>query len=147
MQGPMVVTQWINNHYYFSTVDNKTYGGGSKVTTNITGKFGVVEGNGGDLKMGLPLQSLYESDEEMYHQPLRLTVVIQAPLDRVTEIVVKNNNIKELLDNEWIYMMVMEPKQNNMLFQYKKELNWMATTKNKYNSTNEEVFNNQPILV
>ena len=58
MQGPMVVTQWINNHYYFSTVDNDVFGGGSKITHNITGKFGVVQGNGGDLKMGLPLQSL-----------------------------------------------------------------------------------------
>jgi uncharacterized protein YbcC (UPF0753/DUF2309 family) len=27
MQGPMVVTQWINNHYYFSTVDNAVFGG------------------------------------------------------------------------------------------------------------------------
>jgi uncharacterized protein YbcC (UPF0753/DUF2309 family) len=26
MQGPMV-TQWINNHYYFSTVDNAVFGG------------------------------------------------------------------------------------------------------------------------
>jgi uncharacterized protein YbcC (UPF0753/DUF2309 family) len=52
MQGPMVVTQWINNHYYFSTVDNAVFGGGSKITHNITGKFAVVQGNGGDIKMG-----------------------------------------------------------------------------------------------
>ena len=26
LQGPMVVTQWINNHYYFSTVDNQRFG-------------------------------------------------------------------------------------------------------------------------
>ena len=46
MQGPMVVTQWINNHYYFSTVDNEVFGGGSKITHNVTGNFGVVQGNG-----------------------------------------------------------------------------------------------------
>ena len=147
MQGPMVVTQWINNHYYFSTVDNKMYGGGSKVTANITGKFGVVEGNGGDLKMGLPLQSLYESDEVMYHQPLRLTVVIQAPLDRVTEIVARNNNLKTLLDNEWIYLMVMEPKQNNRLFQYKKELDWKLVSNNKNKETVRQGTVKEPILM
>jgi uncharacterized protein YbcC (UPF0753/DUF2309 family) len=48
----MVVTQWINNHY-FSTVDNEVFGGGSKITHNITGKFAVVQGNGGDIKMAL----------------------------------------------------------------------------------------------
>jgi uncharacterized protein YbcC (UPF0753/DUF2309 family) len=31
----------------FSTVDNETFGGGSKITHNITGKFAVVQGNGG----------------------------------------------------------------------------------------------------
>lgn len=54
VQGPMVVTQWINNHYYFSSVDNDNYGGGSKITHNVTGRFGVMQGNGGDLKRGLP---------------------------------------------------------------------------------------------
>ena len=51
-----ILTQWTNNHYYFSTVDNNTFGGGSKITYNVTGKFGVVQANGGNLKMGLPLQ-------------------------------------------------------------------------------------------
>jgi uncharacterized protein YbcC (UPF0753/DUF2309 family) len=131
MQGPMVVTQWINNHYYFSTVDNNIFGGGSKITHNITGRFGVVQGNGGDLKMGLPLQSLFDSDATMYHQPLRLSVMIQAPVSRVSEIVVRNKNIKTLLDNEWIYLLVMDPTQQNQIFQYTKSVQWVAVSDNK----------------
>lgn len=124
MQGPMVVTQWINNHYYFSTVDNNVYGGGSKITHNITGKFGVVQGNGGDLKMGLPMQSLFESDEEMRHQPLRLSVLINAPIERITEILMRNNKLKELLDNEWIYLLAMDPTKNNQVVKYEKSMQW-----------------------
>lgn len=130
MKGPMVVTQWINNHYYFSTVDNNTYGGGSKITHNITGKFGVLQGNGGDLKMGLPLQSLFISDDLLYHQPLRLSVMIQAPIARVSEILARNPNLKNLLDNEWIYLMVMDPKQNNEIYRYKKFIKWESTSEN-----------------
>jgi hypothetical protein len=128
MQGPMVVTQWINNHYYFSTVDNDTYGGGTKITHNITGKFGVVQGNGGDLKMGLPLQSLFGSDDAMYHQPLRLSVMIQAPIARVSEILLCNSNLKTLLDNEWIYLMVMDPEQKNEVFRYEKSVQWTSVS-------------------
>lgn len=138
MQGPMVVTQWINNHYYFSTVDNNTYGGGSKITHNITGKFGVVQGNGGDLKMGLPLQSLYSTDDIMYHQPLRLSVIIQAPITRISDILARNNNLKTLLDNEWIYLMVMDPTQENEIFNYEKSIQWVSTS-NKKRSKLEEV--------
>ncbi|WP_339903333.1 DUF2309 domain-containing protein [uncultured Cyclobacterium sp.] len=130
MQGPMVVTQWINNHYYFSTVDNSSYGGGSKITHNITGKFGVVQGNGGDLKMGLPLQSLYSSDNDMYHQPLRLTVTIQAPINRVADILRRNSHLKSLLDNEWIYLLVMDPNKNNKITKYKKGLLWEPLSNN-----------------
>ncbi len=147
MQGPMVVTQWINNHYYFSTVDNNTYGGGSKITHNITGKFGVVQGNGGDLKMGLPLQSVFQSDDMMYHKPLRLSVMIQAPIARVSEILTRNGNLKTLLDNEWIYLMVMDPKQSNEIFSYKKSIQWMSVS-NKILSTNaKKNVVNETILV
>ena len=124
MKGPMTVTQWINNHYYFSTVDNATYGGGSKITHNITGKFGVVQGNGGDLKMGLPLQSLQLDDEQLYHNPIRLSVLIQAPVSRVTQILTHNPALRELLDNSWIYLMVMDPEHNDQVFKYQKDLNF-----------------------
>jgi uncharacterized protein YbcC (UPF0753/DUF2309 family) len=125
MQGPMTVTQWINNHYYFSTVDNKVFGGGSKITHNITGKFGVLQGNGGDIKMGLPLQSLQESDEKGYHQPLRLSVFIEAPVSRVAGILERNSSLKELLDNEWIYLIVMDPTQQSKIVHYRTGMQWV----------------------
>jgi uncharacterized protein YbcC (UPF0753/DUF2309 family) len=135
MQGPMVVTQWINNHYYFSTVDNIVFGGGSKITHNITGKFAVVQGNGGDIKMGLPLQSVMESDLEMYHQPLRLSVVIQAPVARVSDILLRNEHLKNLLDNEWIYLMVMDPLDGNKIHHYEQSLKWdLASQKSNTNN-------------
>lgn len=124
MQGPMVVTQWINNHYYFSTVDNDTFGGGSKITHNITGKFGVVQGNGGDLKMGLPKESVKQSDTEMYHQPLRLSVIIKAPIQGVEKILLNNENLRSLLDNEWIYLMVMDVKDNDTIKKYNRGMKW-----------------------
>ena len=146
MQGPMVVTQWINNHYYFSTVDNNTYGGGTKITHNITGKFGVVQGNGGDLKMGLPLQSLFGSDDAVYHQPLRLSVMIQAPINRVSEILARNSNLKTLLDNEWIYLMVMDPEQHNEIFKYRKSIQWISTSGKKVSENVRNTKINELVL-
>jgi uncharacterized protein YbcC (UPF0753/DUF2309 family) len=131
MQGPMVVTQWINSHYYFATVDNEKFGGGSKITHNITGKFGVVQGNGGDLKFGLPLQSVNETDEKTYHRPLRLSVFIEAPKERITKILQKNDTLKALLDNEWIYLLVMDPTEKNCISQYHKGIEWVATSSQK----------------
>jgi uncharacterized protein YbcC (UPF0753/DUF2309 family) len=124
MQGPMVVGQWINNHYYFSTVNNDLFGGGSKITQNVIGKFGVVQGNGGDLKLGIPLQSVKSSDEKNYHQPLRLSVVIQAPTLWIIDIIERNEHIKTLLDNEWIYLMVMDPLKDNDIKLYNR--NWVS---------------------
>lgn len=140
MQGPMVVTQWINNHYYFSTVSNNTFGSGSKITHNVTGKFGVVQGNGGDLKMGLPLQSLMETDSQMYHQPLRLSVVIQAPINRVTEILLSNDNLKQLLDNEWIHLLVMDPIDDNNMYYYEKNLNWLSNSETDIDKSLDELM-------
>ena len=99
MTGPMVVTQWINTQYYFATVDNAVYGSGSKVTHNPVGNVGVYQGNGGDLMTGLPLQSLMSADDELYHQPLRLSVVIHAPVEHVTGIVAEHEAPSELLNN------------------------------------------------
>lgn len=124
LQGPMVVTQWINNHYYFSAVDPQNFGSGSKITQNPVGQFGVVQGNGGDLKYGLPLQSLYISDRESYHEPLRLSVFIQAPRNWVSRILNRHENLKNLIANQWIHAVVLEPEQANKAYACTPNLDW-----------------------
>ena len=127
LTGPMVVTQWINAQYYFATVDNAAYGAGSKVTHNPVGNVGVYQGNGGDLLTGLPLQSVMAADDEPYHQPLRLSTVVHAPRDRVTDVLSTHPDIAELLDNGWLSLTVVDPTRNDGVFHYDGDLCWNTT--------------------
>jgi uncharacterized protein YbcC (UPF0753/DUF2309 family) len=124
LTGPMVVTQWINTQYYFATVDTAAYGSGSKVTHNPVGNVGVYQGNGGDLMRGLPLQSVKQADDEPYHQPLRLSTVIHAPVERVTDILSAHANLVELLDNDWLSLTVVDPTRDHEAFHYEENLSW-----------------------
>ena len=125
LTGPMVVTQWINAQYYFSTVDNAVYGSGSKVTQNPVGNVGVYQGNGGDLMTGLPLQSLMLADDEPYHQPLRLSTVVHAPVERVTAVLADHGELAQLLDNDWLSLTVVDPTQDHRAFRYEADLEWI----------------------
>ena len=124
LAGPMVVTQWINAQYYFSTVDNAVYGSGSKVTHNPVGNIGVYQGNGGDLMVGLPFQSLMADGDEPYHQPLRLSTVLHAPVERVTAVLADHEELTELLDNDWLSLTVVDPTQDHRAFHYEEGLEW-----------------------
>lgn len=115
MGGPMVVTQWINNQYYFSCMDIKNFGSGSKITHNIVGDMGVLQGNMSDLFTGLSLQSVFKSDEELYHKPLRLRVVIHAPRERVAKILNRNKSLTTLFKNQWIYLSIIEPETGDII--------------------------------
>ncbi|MFB6270244.1 MAG: putative inorganic carbon transporter subunit DabA, partial [Halobacterium sp.] len=124
VEGPLVVTQWINCQYYFATVDNAVYGSGSKTTQNPTGNVGVYQGNGGDLMTGLPLQSLNVDDDRPYHQPLRLSAVIHAPVERVEDVLRRNESVAELLDNGWLSLTVLDPQRDDEAFHYQGEMEW-----------------------
>jgi len=128
LTGPMVVTQWINTQYYFSTVDTAVYGSGSKVTHNPVGNVGVYQGNGGDLMTGLPLQSLMAADDQPYHQPLRLSTVVHAPVDRVTDVLADHEEVTELLDNDWLSLTVVDPTQDHRAFHYEEQLAWSSVS-------------------
>jgi uncharacterized protein YbcC (UPF0753/DUF2309 family) len=104
MTGPMVVSHWINFQYYASTVDPTRYGAGNKVLHNVVGgHIGVYEGNGGDLRIGLSLQSLHDG-EKWVHSPLRLSVFIEAPRDALDRVLAKHAKVRELVENEWIHL-------------------------------------------
>ncbi len=101
MTAPLVVAQWINHQYYFSALNPATLGAGTKTIHNAIGTIGVLSGLAGDLRRGLPWQSVGLGDQ-LFHEPMRLTAIVQAPLDRVGRIVSRNQVLRNLLDNDWI---------------------------------------------
>lgn len=123
MTAPMVVTSWINLQYYASTVDNKTYGSGNKALHNVVAGLGVLEGHSGDLRTGLPWQSVHDG-EKFQHEPLRLNVIIEAPLEAMENILIKHKSIKELVENEWIYLFAMN-NEGKIAHKYTPEYKWV----------------------
>ena len=101
--GPLVVAHWISSQYYFSTVDPIRFGAGTKPLHNVVERVGVYEGPSGDLRIGLPLESV-SADGRPVHQPLRLLVVIEAPLDRIDAVLERNPGVRRLVENGWIRM-------------------------------------------
>lgn len=110
MTAPMIVTQWINSQYYFSTVNNIHFGSGSKITQNVMGTCAVVQGNSSDLMHGLALQSVNASDFDNYHTPVRITNYIYAPFNKVKNIIDKHDILKKLVYNSWIKVVVIDPE-------------------------------------
>lgn len=107
MTAPMIVTHWINMQYNASVTDPLKYGSGNKVLHNVVGgNLGVFEGNGGDLRIGLPLQSVHDGQRWM-HTPLRLSVYIQAPKAAIADIIDRHTMVQELVHNRWIYLFAL----------------------------------------
>lgn len=114
MTAPMVVANWINMQYYGSVVDNQRFGSGNKVLHNIVGgSIGVFEGNGGDLRVGLPLQSLHNG-ERWVHEPLRLNVFLEAPKAEIDRIIAKHELVRELVENRWLFIFQIDDEDGGI---------------------------------
>jgi len=101
LTAPLVVAQWINCQYYFSTVSPQVFGAGTKTIHNVVGGVGVIAGHTGDLQLGLPWQSVSDG-ERLLHEPMRLQAVVQAPLERIDEIIERNPILQKLFGNGWV---------------------------------------------
>lgn len=122
MTAPMVVAHWINMQYYASTVDNARYGSGNKTLHNVVGgRLGVFEGNGGDLRIGLPLQSVHNG-ADWQHTPLRLTVVIEASREAIDAVIRKHDTVRQLIHNQWLYIARLEGNQ----VEHYRQGDWLA---------------------
>jgi uncharacterized protein YbcC (UPF0753/DUF2309 family) len=125
MTGPVIVAHWINFQYYASTVDNHRYGCGNKVLHNIVGgHLGVFEGNGGDLRIGLSLQSLHDG-EKWVHAPLRLAVLVEASREALDRVLAKHRHVSNLVDNEWIHLFQLDARER-AIFARRKD-GWRVT--------------------
>lgn len=104
MTAPMLVTHWINWQYHASTCDPQRLGSGNKLLHNVVGgRIGVFEGNGGDLRIGLARQSLHDGSR-WRHEPLRLTVVIDAPAAAIERVIAGHAAVHRLVHHDWLHL-------------------------------------------
>jgi uncharacterized protein len=122
LTAPVVVASWISLQYYGSTVAPEVFGGGNKLLHNVTGGIGVVEGNGGTLRAGLPWQSVHDG-EAYAHEPLRLSVCVEAPCEAMTEILQRHDDVRALFDNRWLSLFALDD-QGRMASRYRGNLEW-----------------------
>ena len=116
LAGPLVVAHWINLQYYGSTVDPQRFGSGDKLLHNVLGgRIGVLEGHSGDLRIGLARQSVHDGTD-WRHAPLRLTVLIDAPHERIERIVRRQSDVLQLVENEWLYLYGLRGERPERLF-------------------------------
>ena len=124
MTAPVVVASWISLQYYGSTVAPQFFGSGNKLLHNVVGGIGVMEGNGGLLRAGLPWQSVHDGVRYI-HDPLRLSVCIEAPVEAMSEILARHDGVRALFDNKWLHLFAMDAK-GRLSRRYIGGLKWQA---------------------
>ncbi len=102
LAAPMIVANWINLQYFASVTVPEVYGSGNKLLHSVIGgNVGVVEGNGAHLRIGLPLQSVHDGTY-WRHEPVRLTVLIDAPAERIESVIRRQPDVAALVENQWV---------------------------------------------
>jgi len=108
----------ISLEYYFSTVDNERYGSGSKITHNVNGLFGVMDGSSGDLRTGLPRQMIE------IHEAMRLQIVVEHSEEVLTRIYTAQPSLQELIGKGWILLSAKDP-QSKVITQFKPKVGFV----------------------
>ena len=126
LTAPVVVASWISLQYYGSSVAPEVFGGGNKLIHNVVGGIGVVQGNGGTLRPGLPWQAVHDG-ENLAHEPLRLSVLIEAPQEAIIEILARHDSVRALFDNGWLHLFALE--EGRIRARYLPGLKWEGTAK------------------
>lgn len=125
LTAPVVVASWISLQYYGSTLAPQVFGGGNKLIHNVVGGFGVIEGNGGRLRAGLPWQSVHDGAKAA-HDPLRLTVMIEAPTQAITDILSRHPGVRTLFDKGWLHLLTLD--QGQVTARYRPGLHWESVS-------------------
>lgn len=137
MTAPVVVASWISLQYYGSTVAPQVFGAGNKLLHNITGGMGVVEGNGGLLRGGVPWQSIHDG-ENFVHEPLRMSVAIEAPREAISAVLERHPEVRKLFDNRWLHLFALDD-MGRLAWRYAGGADWIDAFDGSRSETNLEL--------
>jgi len=105
-----VVCGGINLEYYFSRVDNQKFGAGTKLPHHVMGLIGVANSGDGDLRPGLPLQTIE------VHDPIRLLMVVEHKPEVVLKVIQSQDDLYEWFRNEWVHLISVHPETGEFYF-------------------------------
>ncbi|QDT38369.1 DUF2309 domain-containing protein [Stratiformator vulcanicus] len=108
LSAAIPVCAGINLEYYFSCVDYKNYGSGSKLPHNIVSLLGVMEGTSSDLRTGL-----YQQMVEI-HEPIRILFLIETTPEAMLSIMERNEGIARLCQGGWSHLAVIDAETSQV---------------------------------
>ena len=108
----------ISLEYYFSTANNAHYGCGTKITHNLAGYCGVMQGAASDLVTGLPRQMIE------VHEAMRILVVVEQTIELITAVYQRNDAVREIVGNRWATVVAKHPDTGAMHL-FDPELGWL----------------------
>jgi uncharacterized protein YbcC (UPF0753/DUF2309 family) len=104
LRAVLPVCAGINLEYYFSYVDNRGWGSGTKLPHNIAALVGVMDGAASDLRTGLPWQMVE------IHEPVRLLNIIETTQEMMLRILEREPAIGRLCRNGWVHLALLHPQ-------------------------------------
>lgn len=98
----------INLEYFFSRIDPRTYGAGTKLPHNVNGLLGVCNGIEGDLLTGLPTQMTE------IHDPIRLLAVVEQTPELALAAARRKPTIFEYVEHAWVRYACVHPESRRV---------------------------------
>lgn len=108
LSAAIPVCAGINLEYYFSCVDFRNYGAGSKLPHNIVSLLGVMEGTSSDLRTGLHQQMVE------IHEPMRMLFLVETTPDAMLGILKQNEGIARLCHGGWSHLAVIDTETSQI---------------------------------
>lgn len=98
----------INLEYFFSRIDPRTYGAGTKLPHNVNGLLGVCNGIEGDLLTGLPTQMTE------IHDPIRLLTIVEQTPEIALAAARRKPAVFEWIEHDWVRYVCVHPEARQM---------------------------------
>jgi uncharacterized protein YbcC (UPF0753/DUF2309 family) len=98
----------INLEYFFSRIDPRAYGAGTKLPHNVNGLLGVCNGIEGDLLTGLPTQMTE------IHDPVRLLTIVEQTPEIALEAARRKPAIFEWIEHDWVRYASVHPESRRI---------------------------------
>jgi uncharacterized protein len=103
LRAVVPVCAGINLEYFFSRLDPRRYGAGTKLPHNVNGLLGVCNGIESDLLNGLPTQMTE------IHDPVRLIIVVEQVPEVALAAAKRDPHVLEWIENEWVRYACVTP--------------------------------------